>query len=79
MKRGFNKICPQCAGSPIFKKYIKTYNKCKKCGLKLSDYKDKEISFSFMKYINKFNIEDSNYKVKWSFNPLKIFQLNANQ
>ena len=39
MKRGFNKICPQCAGSPIFKKYIKTYNKCKKCGLKLSDYK----------------------------------------
>jgi D-alanyl-D-alanine carboxypeptidase (penicillin-binding protein 5/6) len=51
----------------------------KKENLKLSDYKDKEISFSFMKYINKFNIEDSDYKVKWSFNPLKIFQLNANQ
>ena len=51
----------------------------KKENLKLSDYKDKEISFSFMKYIRKFNIEDSDYKVKWSFNPLKIFQLNANQ
>jgi len=51
----------------------------KKEKLKFSDYKDKEISFSFMKYINKFNIEDSDYKVKWSFNPLKIFQLNANQ
>ena len=51
----------------------------KKENLKFSDYKDKEISFSFMKYINKFNIEDSDYKVKWSFNPLKIFQLNANQ
>ena len=51
----------------------------KKQNLKFSDYKDKEISFSFMKYINKFNIEDSDYKVKWSFNPLKIFQLNANQ
>ena len=51
----------------------------KKENLKLSDYKDKEISFSFMKYINKFNIEDSDYKVKWSFNPLKIFQINANQ
>ena len=25
------------------------------------------------------NIEDSDYKVKRSFNPLKIFQLNANQ
>ncbi len=39
MKRGFNKKCPQCAGSPIFSKYITTYKKCKNCGLKLSDYK----------------------------------------
>jgi uncharacterized protein (DUF983 family) len=39
MKRGFNKKCPKCAKSPIFIKYIKTYNKCKNCGLKLSDYK----------------------------------------
>ena len=57
MKRGFNKICPQCAGSPIFKKYIKTYKKCKKCGLKLSDYKSDDgpayiYNFYCRSYIN---------------------------
>ena len=26
-----------------------------------------------------FNIQVSDYKVKWSFSPLKLFQINANQ
>ncbi len=39
IKRGFKKKCPQCGLSPIFIKYIKTYNKCSNCGIKLSSYK----------------------------------------
>ena len=39
MKRGFNKRCPCCGLTPMFKSYVKTFNKCKCCGIKLSDYK----------------------------------------
>ncbi len=39
MKRGFRKRCPCCGLTPIFKSYVKTYNKCRCCGIKLSDYK----------------------------------------
>ncbi len=39
MKRGFRKKCPICGKSPIFKNYLKTYNKCNHCGIKLSNYK----------------------------------------
>ena len=39
IKRGLNKKCPCCGLTPIFKTYIKTFNKCKICGIKLSDYK----------------------------------------
>ena len=39
VKRGFKKKCPCCGKSPIFIKYIKTFQKCKKCGIKLSQYK----------------------------------------
>ena len=39
IKRGFNKRCPCCGLTPIFRSYVKTYNKCKCCGIKLSDYK----------------------------------------
>ena len=39
MKRGFRKRCPCCGLTPMFKSYVKTYNKCKCCGIKLSDYK----------------------------------------
>ena len=39
IKRGFNKRCPCCGLTPIFKSYVKTYNKCRSCGIKLSNYK----------------------------------------
>ncbi len=39
IKRGFSKKCPHCGKSPIFIKYIKTFNKCNNCGIKLSEYK----------------------------------------
>ena len=39
IKRGFLKKCPHCGKSPIFHKYVKTFKKCKNCGIALSDYK----------------------------------------
>ena len=39
ISRGFNKKCPSCGISPIFIKYVKTFQKCKHCGIKLSEYK----------------------------------------
>ena len=39
IKRGFLKKCPYCGRSPIFIKYIKTFKKCKSCGIALSAYK----------------------------------------
>ena len=39
LKRGFLKKCPICGSFPIYSKYLKIYENCKKCGLKLSDYK----------------------------------------
>ena len=39
IKRGFTRKCPSCGKSPIFVKYIKTFNKCSQCGIILSDYK----------------------------------------
>ena len=39
VKRGFLKKCPTCGNSPIFHKYIKTFKKCKSCGLNFSKYK----------------------------------------
>jgi uncharacterized protein (DUF983 family) len=39
IKRGFRKKCPRCGNSPIFIKYIKTYKKCRGCGIKISDYR----------------------------------------
>ena len=39
LKRGFSKRCPQCGNSPIFFGYIKTFDSCKSCGIKFSNYK----------------------------------------
>ncbi len=39
VKRGFLKRCPICGISPIFSKYIKTFKKCKNCGLNFTKYK----------------------------------------
>ena len=39
IKRGFKKKCPACGEVPLYIKFLKTYQKCKSCGIKLSNYK----------------------------------------
>jgi len=39
LKRGFFKKCPMCGNGPLFSKYIKTYKKCKNCGVNLAKFK----------------------------------------
>ncbi len=45
----------------------------------LYKYNDKKLTLSFNKYNKSFNIENSNTKITWNFNPLKIFKINATQ
>ena len=45
----------------------------------LTKYNDKKITLSFNEYNKDFNISKSKNKIKWIFNPLKIFKINANQ
>ena len=54
-------------------------NLAKRENLTLSGIKDKKLSFSYLNYSKEFIIQESDYKVKWLFSPLKIFQINANQ
>ena len=54
-------------------------NLAKRENLTLSGIKDNKLSFSYLNYSKEFNIQESDYKVKWLFSPLKIFQINANQ
>ena len=39
IKRGFKKKCPACGEVPLYIKFLKTYKKCKYCGIKLSNYR----------------------------------------
>ena len=39
LKRGLLQKCPVCGNSPIFLKYLKTYDKCLSCGFRFSLYK----------------------------------------
>ena len=39
LKRGFFKRCPNCGEAPLFLKFLKTFKKCKKCGINFSKYK----------------------------------------
>ena len=39
LTRGLLKKCPLCGNSPIFRKYIKTFEKCNSCGLRFSLYR----------------------------------------
>ena len=39
IKRGFKKKCPACGEVPLYIKFLKTHQKCKSCGIKLSNYK----------------------------------------
>ncbi len=43
------------------------------------DYIDQFIIFKFNNYQNKYKINESKSIIKWNFNPLKIFKINANQ
>jgi len=45
----------------------------------LAKFNDKNITFSFNQYNKSFTIPESKNKIKWKFNPLKIFQIIANQ
>ncbi len=47
--------------------------------IKFADYKDQYITLSFNEYKKSFQITENKYYVKWNFNPLKLFNLNANQ
>ena len=42
-------------------------------------FDDNKLTYTFDKYSNSFKTYSSEYKIKWLFNPLKIFQINANQ
>ena len=45
----------------------------------LSDYDDKNIILSFNKYKKSFKITNNKKNIKWDFNPLKLFEIIANQ
>tara|TARA_B100001250_G_scaffold410229_1_gene436234 strand:+ start:1689 stop:2726 length:1038 start_codon:yes stop_codon:yes gene_type:complete len=45
----------------------------------LTEYSNKNIIFSFNQYEHSFKIINLNNNVKWKFNPLKLFKINANQ
>jgi len=47
--------------------------------IKLTEYYDNKIIFTYSKYNQSFKILDTNNKIKWNFNPLKLFKINANQ
>jgi len=47
--------------------------------IQFDDYIDKNITFSFNEYKKTFQIIESKTYVKWNFNPLKLFNINANQ
>ena len=39
LNRGFKKKCPNCGQTPIFSKYIKTFEKCKKCAIVFTEFR----------------------------------------
>ena len=47
--------------------------------LVFNKFDENKLFFSYEKYDNSFKTYISEYKIKWLFNPLKIFQINANQ
>ena len=59
--------------------WIEFTNITKTKRLILSELIDNYITFTFNDYEQSFQIINTNYKVKWNFNPLKIFRIIANQ
>ena len=54
-------------------------NLSEKNSITLSDYSNKNITLSFNQYKKSFKIKNNQKKIKWVFDPLKIFKINANQ
>jgi D-alanyl-D-alanine carboxypeptidase len=54
-------------------------NLSQKNSIVLSEYNDKKIILSFNKYKKSFKITNIRNNIKWTFDPLKIFKINANQ
>ena len=54
-------------------------NLSKKNRIALSEYNDKNITLSYNNYKKLFKITDTKNNIKWTFDPLKIFKINANQ
>jgi len=50
----------------------------KKNKLAFNKFEDNKLYFTYEKYNNSFKTYISQYKIKWIFNPLKIFKINAN-
>lgn len=42
------------------------------------NYTNKKLTFSFIKFTKDLNVTDSKYEIKWTFQPLKLFQIIAN-
>ena len=59
--------------------WVEFVNLSKKNIINLTNFSDKNITFSFNQYDKIFKIPQSEYKINWYFNPFKIFQINANQ
>ena len=51
-------------------------NKVKK--INFLNYTNKKLTFSFIKFTKDLNVTDSKYEIKWTFQPLKLFQIIAN-
>ena len=54
-------------------------NKNNRSTIQFDDYIDKYITLSFKEYKKRFQIKENKAHVKWNFNPLKLFNINANQ
>ena len=66
--------------------YVKTASEWKVFGnveknskLVLNKFTDNKLYFTFEKYNNSYKVSILEYKIKWKFNPIKLFQINANQ
>ena len=51
-------------------------NKVKK--INFLNYTNKKLTFSFIKFTKDLNVTDSKSEIKWTFQPLKLFQIIAN-
>lgn len=47
MGRGWQQICPQCAGSPLFRSYLKAAENCKVCQLDYQSMRSDDVPAYF--------------------------------